>query len=691
MERSSIGSPENPFGVAPNSGRFYSNPHYERACDTVLNGIRERRGLILLIGEPGTGKTTLIQQTIGRLDKQAHSVLFCSFHPALDETLNSLCQHLGLSVVRRPRQHKVEQLNQALSTRTREGKNTAFVVDDAHTLDASTLTQILSLAQPTETAEHLLQIVLVGLPELEEKLYSTACRRSLPTTRFPSIEVRALPLSEVPPFIEHQLEILEYEPRRFFTLQAMQRIATHSKGIPREINALCGLAWVVANLESSPAITAEMVEEIQGERALWAVGIDAETPRPARQSVAETQALSPSSTPWFSFHPHPYPPQQQLEAVNDSDAGDTDDQQDSSLSQTFTADEDKTACDATAAQSVKTTPVTGQPPAEPLPEPERWVPSWRLTGSTVAFSVLFLTGVVFWKQLPPSDYAARPNALDLVPTGIHQGSPEAEIEFAQMRPLITGQPVAAPDTRKATDDIAPQHATGQVQEGALDGPVSTGSEPMVARSRPAAANAVGKPVPDSHGAAIPVPALAEPSETDLPPPSPTASVNRPSEVTTDPTLATPPAAVKSPNIQVPIEPVENPGIASATVRSASKPKPSMPADSDSAGKTVAHVKPSSALPSSTTPGTSQDTSPPLPSILGALDRSGYRSMDNEVMGQVTAQMLPVDPKQIDLPGFHRFLSEERSPNSTSTLSGPAALGAPALPLNTGSFPVFSGR
>lgn len=702
IERTPIGSSEDPFGMAPSSSRFYGNRAYEKACNTIVNGIRERRGLILLTGESGTGKTTIVQQAIDRLDKDSCSVLFCSFHPALDETLSSLCQHVGLSVVEQEQQQKAQQLNQRLLARSRKGKSTAFVVDDAHTLDARTLAQILSMADRTLTGEHLLQVVLVGLPELDAKLHSPICRPSLPTA-FPSTEVRALPPAEVAPFIEHQLKAAATNPRLAVTAQAMERIAAYSKGIPREINALCGLASVIANLESSLVVTEEMIEEIKGERALWGVGIEAETTTPSTEDTSKTQVRRASVTPWTSVHPTVYPPQQRLKAVNDGDGSDTSEEPDLESSPTWVAEENGMSLGATPASPMTTVSVQGKPEEQPLVTHERWVPSWGLTGSALAFSLLFLAIALFWEQLPFSGNSLPSNATGRAETRSVQDNPEAEIEFAQMRPVITAEtgdpvPPTAPDAMSANQTAsdaatssptitvakpaAPetaQQTRDKIQEEAADAADQAGSQPMIALPKPETATAAEQP--EKEPTTPPANAVAEPTKP-----------------TKDQAVAAPmPAETPAPTIPAPIA-APDPDAAAARAGTAGKPEPS---ETDNAVQTIVHANLAKSIPPpipekatsaaiKQQPSRSSPKKTALPSILGSVDSSGYQSMENEVMDQVTAQMLPVDPKQIDLPGFREFLFEDRQPGAAA-LSGPAALGSSALPLNPGSLPTFSGR
>jgi general secretion pathway protein A len=735
IARTSIGSSESPFGTAPSAGRFYGTAQYEENCNRILNGIRERRGLIVVTGEPGTGKTTIVQQAVDRLDKSNCSVLFCSFHPALDETLNSLCQHLGLSIADQEQQQKIQQLNQTLFARFRMGKSTAFVVDDAHNLDPRTVAQILSLADQTLTGEPLLQVVLVGLPELGPRLRSAVCHPPLPSA-YPNIEVRKLPPAEVAPFIEHQLKAVAPESRGSFTLAAMGRIAVYSKGIPREINALCGLASVIANLESSPVVTEEMVEEVKGERALWGVGIEAQTAA-ATAGVPKTQVPHAPEMPWTSVHPTVYPPKPELEAVNDGDGGGTGEQQTTDLSPPWAGDDDVIALGATPASPTASIRAEGSPTQRGVATQRGWWPSWWLTGSTLAFSAFLVASLALWHELPFSGGSARLKATGQTESRLAQDNPEAEIEFAQMRPVITRetaeprpslaapgvvippsslpaitprsvddaspaataqQPTLAPDSMARASAAAeapdsktkqqPTMAKVQENEKESDIPVQTASQPKVALSRPETANtpqqapgsasvpateAVTEPTAEgTEDQAIATPASAKPSQP--PTPAPVAAVGPRVTATTVP-IATPPSREQS------LDSNASKTDETTPAKPVGRTEPDMSVAKLDRAPDAGATKPAISAPEAK-----------VPAILGAVDRKVYKDVENRSLDQITGEILADAAEGGDsVAQLRRYLREAPSVNVESAISASSTLGASSAPSVTPSVGVTGAR
>lgn len=766
-EREPLDLAENPSRMTPIPEFFYSNPEYEKACATVVGGIRERKGLILLTGEPGTGKTTVVQQAIARLDQSAYSVLFCSFHPALDETLNSLCQHLGLAIDRHATEAKTELLKQALLARSRDGSTVGFVIDDAHTLDEHILGQLLSLADPRPTGTHLLQIVLVGLPEIFAKLQSPQCRPFLPES-FPRTEVGTLPLAEVGSFIEQRLRATHGEPRYTFSQEAIERIAAYSKGIPREINALCGLAAVIANLESSSTITAEMVEEIKGERALWAVGANVDALPPTTLNTAvSNRAPAAESTPT---------------ARNRRD--------DLLIARLEFADKGPSAAllrersaDVRQLSPVELSQPTGdasdskastQPEFHFASERRRWSPL-RIAGTALAVSILFATVAVLWKQswhfASPEPLATAfdrsagsmttPSTATTPPPGL-----ETQPEFAQMAPSLSlepepqsmppGQPLseisppsspqnqstAAPpaaepslgarsevaslpeqSTLEPTEGIPPtvENEVGERSQGVApiasstagsDSPTKPG-EPRQAPSSSATekrAVALAKPTMSPQGEAVPAitPATIQPGvETAKRAENRSAGARGRSEKQQSALISTrlhQTTGRSSSKGEVAIPAAkEAAGPASAPTADQAKtdgvPRPlaeeiiaEPPKPIDESPTTTARLDDRKARDTTTETPLGSNKVAPLPAILGSVDASGYQSMENGIMDQVTAQMLPIDPKQIDLTGFRSYLAEGRQPGVESGLSGPAtSLGLPSFTIDAGTLSTFSGR
>ena len=192
-----------PFGVTPDPRFLFRNPRYEEALSTLLYGIRERKGFVLLTGEVGTGKTTLLHTAIGELG--ATPFVFV-FNPVADfeQLLTLVGDELGLAPQRADRPARLAALNVFFTDQMRAGRTTALLIDEGQNLTAQTLEDLRLLSNLEIPTEKLLQIVLVGQPELAARLDEPSLRqlRQRVALRY---ELTALTEREVADFVRHRL------------------------------------------------------------------------------------------------------------------------------------------------------------------------------------------------------------------------------------------------------------------------------------------------------------------------------------------------------------------------------------------------------------------------------------------------------------------------------------------------------
>lgn len=255
-----FGFREKPFGVTPDPRFFYMNPCYQEAYASLLYGIHERRGFIVLTGEVGTGKTTLLRRLMQHMQSNVRFVFFYNITLSFDEILDFICQQLGLPIQETGRLHKIGVLNQALLDQLARAGTVALLIDEAQHLGAEVLEHLRLLSNLETTAEKLLQIVLVGQPELESKLAQPELRQ---VKQRIAIQCRLQPLhdEEVGPFIDYRLNAVGSKHHHLFLPNAVQAIAYYSKGYPRLINILCDNALLIAYATSQKRVTAEIIAE----------------------------------------------------------------------------------------------------------------------------------------------------------------------------------------------------------------------------------------------------------------------------------------------------------------------------------------------------------------------------------------------------------------------------------------------
>ncbi len=261
---------------------YYRNADFDAACATVLQGIRAWRGIILLTGETGLGKSFVLQRCMA----EAAEVRFIPLsHAALDfaDILNVICADLGLRDETLAGGQR--QLAQAAFTDHAERDQAlALVIDDAHQLHSDVLRQLWAFVEATATrVGQRLPVILAGWPELERQMEQLGL---YPSPDAPQLVHRLEPLSalETGLFISHQLQIAGYpDTDGFWSPAVIERIAQYCQGVPRAIALLCDAILLFASLESKREITPALVDE-----AAQSCFFSEATPNPSRSVASET-------------------------------------------------------------------------------------------------------------------------------------------------------------------------------------------------------------------------------------------------------------------------------------------------------------------------------------------------------------------------------------------------------------------
>jgi len=257
-----------PFDITPNPRfLFHSNKHRE-AFNHLLYGIRERKGFVQLTGEVGAGKTTLCRALLEQLD--AHFSTALILNPVLsgDELMKAIATEYGLEVKGKDRLETIATLSDFLLKQTLAGRETVLIVDEAQNLTEDLLEQVRLISNIETDDRKLLQVVLLGQPELRDRLNSHRLRqlRQRITVRY---HLKPLTRFEVAQYVHHRLEIAGAKSVPHFTRPALWRVYFYSRGIPRLVNAVCDKALLAGYVEHSGRITQRMVgraiRELEGE------------------------------------------------------------------------------------------------------------------------------------------------------------------------------------------------------------------------------------------------------------------------------------------------------------------------------------------------------------------------------------------------------------------------------------------
>lgn len=262
------GMSEAPFDITPNPRfLFYSAKHRE-AYNHLLYGIRERRGFVQLTGEVGAGKTTLCRAMLEHLDDHYSTALILNPVMSADELMKAIALEFGLPVNGLDRLDILTVINQFLLHQVEYGKEAVLIIDEAQDLTEDLLEQVRLLSNLETDNRKLLQIVLLGQPELRDRLNSPRLRqlRQRITVRY---HLPPLSREEVDYYVKHRLHVSGANGTPYFTRMALWRVYRYSQGIPRLVNAICDKALLAGFVEQSQRIGFRLVRravhELEGE------------------------------------------------------------------------------------------------------------------------------------------------------------------------------------------------------------------------------------------------------------------------------------------------------------------------------------------------------------------------------------------------------------------------------------------
>jgi type II secretory pathway predicted ATPase ExeA len=262
MYKQFFGLQDNPFNVSPDPRYLLLTPAAEEALACLTYGIQTRRGFILLTGEVGTGKTTLIHKLLEWLRGREVPTAY-SFNSLQDSSqlLGFILADLGLSTTHTDSSPPLLELYNFLLDRFQAGSTTVLIIDEAQCLSQQVLEEIRLLTNFETATEKLLQVVLVGQPELEAKI-----KRSELRALRQRIALRAklypFTLDESSQYIARRLEVAGASGNTIFDRKAVEAIYRYSEGIPRVINVLCELALVSAFADQHKTISADIIESV---------------------------------------------------------------------------------------------------------------------------------------------------------------------------------------------------------------------------------------------------------------------------------------------------------------------------------------------------------------------------------------------------------------------------------------------
>jgi general secretion pathway protein A len=262
MYNAFFGFSESPFSLSPDPAFFYRSEQHEEALANLVYGVQARKGFIVLSGEVGTGKTTMLECLRDYLESQYIEFAFL-FNSRInsEQFFEMIAYDLDLPCTRTSKTEVLFALNQLLVDQTQDGRTVVLIVDEAHNLEWEVLEEIRLLGNLENRNGKLLQIILAGQPELDRKLDAPNLRQ-LKQRIVLRCNLQPFTLRDAIEYMQSRLEKAGMREQTVFSEELMAEIHLRAQGIPRVINALCDNLLLTAFALESKTCSVDMLDEV---------------------------------------------------------------------------------------------------------------------------------------------------------------------------------------------------------------------------------------------------------------------------------------------------------------------------------------------------------------------------------------------------------------------------------------------
>ncbi|MBM4307116.1 MAG: AAA family ATPase [Deltaproteobacteria bacterium] len=256
-----------PFEITPDPKFLFLSESHKEALAHLTYAVREKKGFTVITGEVGTGKTTLVQTLLSRLNGNTKTAYI--FNPILGSTdfIHSICEDLGMKTLKKSKGQYIHQLQQYLLDCYSRNDNVVLIIDEAHTLDPKLLEEVRLLTNLETPKAKLLQVILLGQPELNGILDSPELRQLKQRVSL-RYHLKPLSQSDTLQFIKKRIRMAGAPDSDIFTPKAINEIYRYSKGIPRLINIVCDNALLIGYANDQkmigPKVIRDVIDQLEG-------------------------------------------------------------------------------------------------------------------------------------------------------------------------------------------------------------------------------------------------------------------------------------------------------------------------------------------------------------------------------------------------------------------------------------------
>lgn len=265
MYKKFYGFTEKPFNTTPDSKFFFPSAKHAEALDSLVYAINERKGFVVITGEIGAGKTTISRTLLSRLNMDTKVALITNTHLTCKELIAQILEEFEVDYQPGSKQKLLSQLNDYLIKQLANNTNMVLLIDEAQNLPSKVLEEVRMLSNLETEKEKLIQIILIGQPQLKAKLEHIKHEQFRQRISV-FYHLNSLNQHETKEYILHRLKLAGTEVENIFSPEVISLIYHHSRGIPRVINIICDSALLSGYVLETKTITPEMMKDVIKER-----------------------------------------------------------------------------------------------------------------------------------------------------------------------------------------------------------------------------------------------------------------------------------------------------------------------------------------------------------------------------------------------------------------------------------------